>query len=214
MKKYIDRLQFITQDNIPGKTHVDLVQQACEAGIKWVQLRLKKETEEEQLRITLASKALCKKHGVQLIINDHVELAKEVGVDGIHLGTTDMPMPEARAILGNDLIYGGSSNNLEDIKRLAEWKADYIGLGPLRFTTTKDDLNPVIGFEGYKRILTEMKRSGIDIPLVAIGGIQTFDVQQLLNSNVYGIALASAISAASNFKEACLSFQNEIKKAL
>lgn len=214
MGKYIDRLQFITQDNIAGKTHVDLVRQACEAGIKWVQLRLKKETEEEQLQITLESKTLCQKYGVQLILNDHVELAKEVGVDGIHLGTTDMPIPEARAILGGNLIYGGSSNNLEDIKRLAKWKADYIGLGPLRFTTTKDDLNPVIGFEGYRETLLKMKKLGINIPLVAIGGIKADDIQQLLKDHVYGIALASGISAASNFKDAYLAFQHEIKKAL
>lgn len=214
MKKHIDRLQFITQDNIPGKSHVDLVQQACEAGIKWVQLRLKKETQEEQLQITLASKGICQQFGAQLILNDHVELAKEVGVDGIHLGTTDMPIPEARSILGKDIIYGGSSNNLEDIKRLAEWKADYIGLGPLRFTTTKDDLNPVIGFEGYRETMLKMKELGIDIPLVAIGGIKAYDIPQLLKDHVYGIALASGISAEPDFKKAYLSYWDEIKKAL
>lgn len=125
-------------------------------------------------------------------------LVKELQIDGVHLGKNDMPIAEARKILGDGFIIGGTANTFEDVKAHYEAGADYIGCGPFRFTTTKEKLSPILGLEGYKDIIQKMKEESIDIPLVAIGGITKEDIPEIMKTGVNGIALSGCILHAEN----------------
>jgi thiamine-phosphate pyrophosphorylase len=200
----ISKLHYITQE-VEGKTHAQLAEEACIAGIDWVQLRVKNKSYTEWKAIALDTLAVCRKHHAKLIINDNVELAKEIRVDGVHLGKEDISTAEARKILGSNFIIGGTANTFEDIKMHAS-NVDYIGLGPYRFTSTKEKLSPILGIEGYKQIINKCKANNITIPIIAIGGITSNDVAALLNTGVYGIAIASAITFSKDKKETIKSF--------
>ena len=132
------------------------------------------------------------------LIDDRVALVKELQIDGVHLGKNDMPIAEARKILGDGFIIGGTANTFEDVKAHYEAGADYIGCGPFRFTTTKEKLSPILGLEGYKDIIQKMKEESIDIPLVAIGGITKEDIPEIMKTGVNGIALSGCILHAVN----------------
>ena len=116
--------------------------------------------------------------------------------DGVHLGKQDMPPAEARALLGPGFIIGGTANTFADIERLAVAGVDYIGLGPFRFTTTKQNLSPVLGLAGYADLLAQCRAAAINIPLIGIGGITLPDVAPLLGLGLHGVAVASAITKA------------------
>ncbi len=195
----ISNLQYITQDS-EHYTHTQLAKRACEAGANWIQLRVKNKPEEEWKAIALETLALCKKHSATLIINDNVLLAKEIGAHGVHLGKEDMSIAEARNLLGGDFIIGATANTFEDIKNHAADKADYIGLGPFAFTTTKQNLSPVLGIDGYKNILQQCKNENITIPIIAIGGIAESDMEEILSTGIYGVAASGAITNALNIK--------------
>ena len=112
----------------------------------------------------------CRKAGAVFIIDDHVELAKEVGADGVHLGKNDMPVRQARDILGNNAIIGGTANNFEDVRKLYDDGVNYIGCGPFRFTETKRGLSPILGCSGISNIIDSMRNEHLNLPIVAIGG--------------------------------------------
>jgi thiamine-phosphate pyrophosphorylase len=195
-KRDIAKLQFITQD-VEGISHAQLAAEACKAGVKWVQLRLKEKSEFDWEQEAVETWEVCRDYGAKLIINDNVAVAKRVMADGVHLGKEDMSPSEARAILG-DVIIGGTANTFEDIVRLNEAGVDYIGLGPFTFTTTKKKLSPVLGLEGYQDIIKQCNEQGIDVPIIAIGGIQTNDVAPILNVGVHGVAVSGLIANASD----------------
>ncbi len=203
----ITRLQYITQD-MEGKSHAELADEACRAGVRWVQLRLKDKTFDDWLKIALETKEVCRSHGAQLIINDNVDIALRVGAAGVHLGKNDMNPSEARKILGKGFIIGGSTNSMDDVRRLMDEGVDYVGVGPYRFTDTKEKLNPVLGLEGVAAISRECWLEGITIPLIAIGGIVAEDVPALMEAGVHGVAIASAIGKASDKNKEVLKFMN------
>lgn len=190
-------LQFITHFT-EQYSYLDSVRIALEGGCKWIQLRMKEATPEEIISVAKEAMRLCRKHGATFLIDDHVELAKLLGADGVHLGKNDMPIAEARKILGNSFIIGGTANSFEDVRKHYEAGADYIGCGPFRFTTTKKNLSPVLGLEGYQGIISQMKKAGINIPLVAIGGIAKEDLPSLMRTGIAGIALSGSILRAEN----------------
>ncbi len=205
----ISKLHYITQDT-DNKTHLDLIREACEAGIDWVQLRLKNKSYEEWKEVAVAALTVCKKHKAKLIINDNVALVKEIGADGVHLGKQDMPTEKAREILGKDVIIGGTANTFEDIKHHVAAKVDYIGLGPFRYTPTKENLSPIVGLAGYATIVQWCKQENFATPVIAIGGIVVTDVESLLNTGVYGVAIASAITHARDKKEIVKEFMKHL----
>lgn len=190
-------LQFITHytDTIG---YLDSVRIALEGGCRWVQLRMKNATVDEIRPVALEAMALCKEAGATFIIDDHVALVKEIGADGVHLGKNDMPIDEARRILGPDFIIGGTANTFEDVVMHYNNNANYIGCGPFRFTTTKEKLSPVLGLEGYRDIVAKMKDAGIDIPVVAIGGINAEDIPQIMETGITGIALSGTVLRAED----------------
>lgn len=190
-------IQFITHSN-NRYGYVDGARLALEGGCRWVQLRMKEATEDEFMAAAAEIGRLCKEHGATFVLDDHVEWVEKTGADGVHLGKNDMPIDEARKILGSDKIIGGTANTFEDVERLYRQGADYIGCGPFRFTTTKKNLSPVLGLEGYQHIIDQMKSHGINLPIVAIGGILESDIKSILATGVSGIAVSGGILNAEN----------------
>ena len=190
-------LQFITHFT-ERYSYLDSVRIALEGGCKWIQLRMKEASTEDIIPIAKEAKAMCHKYGATFIIDDHVELVKQIEADGVHLGKNDMPIAEARKLLGRNYIIGGTANSFEDVQKHYENGADYIGCGPFRFTTTKKNLSPVLGLEGYQRIVSQMKEAGINLPLVAIGGITRDDLPFLMQTGITGIALSGSILRAES----------------
>ena len=182
----------------PTIGYVEGIRMALEGGCKWIQLRMKDASAEEVLVNAEEALHLCRQYGAKFILDDHVELVERAGADGVHLGKNDMPVDEARKILGNGKIIGGTANTIEDIVRLHKQGADYIGCGPFRFTMTKKKLSPVLGLEGYKSIVQNMRDKGIDLPIVAIGGITVADIPAIMATGVTGIALSGAILGAAD----------------
>ncbi len=185
--KPISTLHYIT--NRPEQAEL-----ACRAGIDWLQLRIKNHTYANWKALAIDTLAICRAFGTRLVINDNVTLAGEIGADGVHVGLTDMPVADARRLLGASMIVGGTANTLDDIRRHYEAGADYVGLGPYRFTTTKEKLSPILGLAGYDRILTACRHDDIAIPIIAIGGLDVADVSGLMQVGLHGIAVSSAIS--------------------
>lgn len=190
-------LQFITHQT-DRYSYLDSAKMALEGGCKWIQLRMKDAPLDEIEAVAVKLKPLCKKHKAILLLNDHVELAKTLEVDGVHLGKNDIPINRAREILGEAFIIGGTANTFEDAHQHYLAGADYLGVGPFRFTTTKKKLSPVLGIEGYVDILRQMKEANIGLPTVAIGGITYEDIPGILQTGVNGIALSGSILRAKD----------------
>ena len=179
-------------------SYAEGIRMALEGGCRWIQLRMKDAPAEEIIACAEEVLPLCRRHGAKFLLDDHVELVRQLGADGVHLGKNDMPVDEARKILGPDITIGGTANTIEDIIRLHKQGADYIGCGPFRFTTTKKNLSPILGLDGYKSIVLKMKELGIDLPIVAIGGITVEDIPAVMGTGVSGIALSGAILGATD----------------
>lgn len=190
-------IQFITHET-ETVGYVEGARMALEGGCRWIQLRMKDASDDEVRKAAAEIQPMCKSHDAIFLLDDRVELAKELKADGVHLGKNDMPVDEARRVLGEEFIIGGTANTFEDIERLARQGADYIGCGPFRFTTTKKNLAPVIGIEGYRDIIEKMKAAGIDLPVVAIGGITADDIDDILATGVRGIAVSGTVLRAEN----------------
>ena len=190
-------IQFISHYT-DSYTYLDSIRMALEGGCRWVQLRMKDAPEEEIVITGREVRRLCDAYGATFIIDDHVSLVRETGADGVHLGQKDMPVAEARAILGDKAIIGGTANTIDEISRHYEQTADYVGCGPFRFTTTKKGLAPILGLEGYKDIVRQMEERGIDIPLIAIGGITSQDIMPIMQTGVAGIAVSGTVLTAAN----------------
>jgi thiamine-phosphate pyrophosphorylase len=215
----ISRLHYITQD-LANYSHAQLAEFACKGGADWVQLRVKhalsaspqkgeRELYDEWLKIAKKTKLVCQKYGAKLIINDNVQIAKEVGADGVHLGKDDMNPKEARKILGKNFIIGGSTNTMDDVRRMMENGVDYIGIGPYSFTSTKEKLNPVLGLEGIRAIA---EKFGNQIPMIAIGGIKLKNVESLMQTGIHGVAVSSAINMEEDKSEVTSNFITSLRE--
>lgn len=186
------KIYYVSQGKTP-QAHLNNIENVCRAGVKFVQLRLKN-TPIEIVRET-AEKAvhICQKFNTQLFINDHAEALSALPNIGLHIGKNDLPMSEARAKYGSSTI-GGTANTLEDCLALSKNGANYIGLGPFRHTTTKTNLEPILGLEGYQDIIKKLRSLKIDLPVYAIGGITETDIQPLLDLGLAGVAVSGLLS--------------------
>ncbi len=178
--------------------YLEGAQQVLEGGCRQVQLRMKGCGTGEVEKMAGRMQELCSSYGARLYINDHPLIACKLGTDGLHLGKSDMEPRKAREIVGQNCIIGGTANTFDDIQRLWKSGVDYIGLGPFRFTTTKSNLSPVLGLEGYRKILRSCRDGGINLPVLAIGGITRQDIPEVMETGVSGIALSSTILNAKD----------------
>lgn len=203
----LPKLQYISQGITPDM-HLMHVESALDAGVSLIQLRLKNSSDELYLDLAHRTKVLCDAYGAKLIINDHASIAQSCNSDALHLGLTDMPVPEAKKLLPGKLV-GGTANTFEHVKQRCAEQVDYIGLGPYRFTSTKEKLSPVLGLEGYESIIKQMKAENLYTPVYAIGGIEFKDIASIINTGVYGIAVSGLITQ-SDQKETLVKEINHI----
>lgn len=196
----LPKIQFITH----ADTRYTLVESALVAlscGIRWIQFRGKDLREEEAETMARSVQELCRRHKALFVIDDNVLLAKKLQADGVHLGKEDMPIAQARDILGDDYLIGGTANTWEDVEKIRDEGGNYIGLGPFRFTRTKKKLSPILGIEGYARIMEKARDTGMDLPVFAIGGIRPEDGPALKRCGVFGLAVSSALLQADDPQE-------------
>jgi thiamine-phosphate pyrophosphorylase len=178
----MEKLQYISQGS-SLEVQEKNIRKALDYGAKWIQVRWKNASEKDFIRLCEISKKLCADYQAVCIINDHVQIAKDVDADGVHLGLKDMSVEKARYILGENKIIGGTANTFSDILQRMVERCDYIGLGPLRFTSTKEQLSPILGFEGYGEIINSLKEKSIEIPKIfAIGGVVLEDINSYRKS--------------------------------
>ena len=189
-------LYLLTDTRIAGLSNIEITRQALRAGIKIIQLREKNLSKKELYKEALAMRALMTKHKAFLIINDHIDIAMAVKADGVHLGQEDMPIAEARRIMGRKMIIGISTHSLRQAKKAELDGADYIGFGPIFHTSTKDAGRPK-GLKALKKV-----RDHIDIPIVAIGGITSGNIKEILMSGADAAAIASGILRGNIIKNA------------
>ena len=216
------RLQFITHYT-ERYSYIDSARIALEGGCRWIQLRMKDADETLLEETALIVQKMCKEYDATFIIDDNVHLCKKIKADGVHLGKNDMPIAEARMILGDDFIIGATVNTFDDVllcqqstvngqQTLSPFPSpapvpDYFGCGPFRFTSTKKNLAPILGLDGYREIIKKMKENNIDIPLVAIGGITKDDVPELMKTGIDGIAISGSVLRAENPVETMYNLQ-------
>ena len=182
-----------------GKDLYTVVEDALKGGITLFQFREKgKGALEGKEKVELAVKIqdLCKKYNVPFIVNDDIELALEIDADGVHVGQDDLGVDEIRKLMP-DKIIGLSIGNEEELKQSKVEYVDYVGVGPVYVTQSKDDAGGAIGYEG----LELMRRFLPQMPLVAIGGIQTQHIKDVMKTNVDGVSIISAISYSDNIEK-------------
>ena len=182
-------LMAITQNGV-AMGHAEQAKRLCSAGVRWLQLRMKDAPRDAWLATAAEVAATCRAAGTICIINDSVDIALEVGADGVHLGRTDLDWKAARQRLGPEKILGGTVNySWEAEKAVQAGCLDYVGVGPLRFTRTKKELAPLQGFDGIRGLLALLR----GLPAWAIGGIEVADVAPLRALGVADTAVCSAL---------------------
>lgn len=190
-------IQFITH-HTPDLSYEEGAMLALQGGCRWIQLRMKEASDEEVEPIAVRLLEACHRVGATFVLDDRVALCRKIKADGVHLGRQDMPVDQARNLLGHEFIIGGTANTIDDIRQLKNQSADYIGCGPYRFTTTKEKLAPTLGLEGYRTIMQAVREEQLRINVCAIGGITPEDVPALLQAGVNGIAVSGAVLRASD----------------
>ncbi|WP_436485784.1 thiamine phosphate synthase [Chitinophaga sp. ARDCPP14] len=203
----ISNLHYISQPS-----HTDNILAACDAGCKWIQLRIKNESPATVLPLAELAKKICDRYQASLIINDYPEIAVAVNAAGVHIGKLDMTVAAARAITGCNMIVGGTANTLEDILQHVQDGANYVGVGPFRFTTTKQNLSPILGLSGYQSILQSLKEKNIGIPVIAIGGILPEDIPALMETGIHGIAVSGLITHATDKRAVVNQIHQQLKQ--
>jgi len=195
----------ITAENFAnGKSNAECVEEMIKAGIKIIQYREKSKSIKEKLKEAKILAKLCKENDVIFIVNDHVDIALLCDADGVHVGQDDMDISDVRTLVGDNKIIGVSTHNIAQAKKAKRDGADYIGVGPIHKTTTKDTA-PV----GYAYLEEVVKQ--VDIPFVAIGGIKETNIAEVINRGAKTICLVSEIVSSLNIVEKVNSLQSIIK---
>jgi thiamine-phosphate pyrophosphorylase len=192
LKNFFSRynpLYLITDTPLTGLTHSQIVKKAISAGITTVQLRDKSMTKRELYSEAVLVRNLTLKHKVKFIMNDHIDIAMAVRADGVHLGQDDMPIEEARRIIGKSMIIGISTHSLRQAIQAQDRGADYIGFGPMFKTSTKEAGRP----KGLRSLKNVCSKAGI--PVVAIGGISWENISNVMEAGADACAIVSAIQS-------------------
>ncbi|WP_413513366.1 thiamine phosphate synthase [Myroides odoratus] len=189
-------IQYISQGDTPQEQlyHIESI---LNAGQTWIQFRFKDTLPSIRWHTAEKVKVLCDRYQATLVINDDIDLTLAIDADGVHLGLQDSPIRQAQALLPTKII-GGTANTLEEVKQRIQESCSYIGLGPLRYTSTKKKLSPLLGFEGYRQILSSLTSEERNTPIVAIGGITLEDVPRLKQLGLQGIAVSNLLHQKQN----------------
>ena len=179
-------LQYISFPDEHGD-HLPGIRSVLEGGVKWIQLRMKNTPLKEVEQVAKKVKELCEQYDATFILNDHPELVAKLDIDGVHIGKTDIPATDARAIIGSNKILGRTCNTLQDLIDASKLPIDYIGFGPYKFTKTKDNIDQVLGLEVFNKLETWHKTYHLK-PIVGIGGITEADIADLTTFGIQGIA--------------------------
>ena len=175
---------------------------ACENGAKWVSMRTRFMSYAEMLPIARRTRAVCRAHNAQFIINNNVSLAQELNADGVHLTRLDIPVDQARHILGDNKIIGASVNSFEDIKAAYELGANYVALGPTKFTKSVDQSKKIITPAQFLCVKKQCIDAKIRIPIIASGGVTPDDLDIYLHLGLDGIAVSHNLAYGHNLTNA------------
>ncbi len=192
----LPKLMLISQ----GKSildHIQCIAFSKKATIPWIQIRFKEKYSTLDIKQLHEAISKYKSADLKITINDSIQIAQSTNADGVHLGLLDDHPSQARKELLNNSIIGSTANTFTDIEQRHEY-VDYFGVGPFRTTTTKQNLSPILGKDGYTSIIKKCTEKNIAKPIFAIGGIEPKDVQTLLNIGIYGIAVSSSILQHEN----------------
>jgi len=190
MKKYISKFHYRTQD-LPNRTHAEQARIACGNGVNWVQYRCMSKTDEELISEINQIAQICDDWGATLIISNHYHLLGKVDAQGVHIEDMGADLAAIRQHIGEDKTLGASSTDIQRLLYVQQLGVvDYSTHGPFRHTDIQPNNRSLLGFEGYN----ELQKHAIAIPVIAIGGVQSDDVEHLLETGVYGVAVSSAIN--------------------
>jgi len=192
----------------PGKSHFDIAKAAIDVGASIIQYRDKYASSRKLFADAFELRRLTRDAGALLIINDRVDIALAVEADGVHLGQDDLSLGEARRIVGDIYIIGISATCIDEAVEAAEQGADYIGLGPIFPTPSKNDAAPPMGLDGLVEI-----RETVDVPIVAIGGITIDNIEEVVRAGADGIAVISAVASAPDMTSAARTITDMIQNA-
>ena len=198
-------LYLVTNNSEDEEKFLNIIEESLKGGVSVVQLREKKAETLDFYNLALKVKEITQKYNVPLIINDRIDIALSIDADGVHVGQSDMPAKTARSMIGEDKILGVSAANIKEAKKAQRDSADYIGVGAVYPTNTKDDATSV-----PKKELKEIVKS-VDIPVVAIGGITQENAHELNDFGIDGLSVVSAIMEAKNPKIASKNLLKEFK---
>ncbi len=198
-------LYLVTNNSEDEEKFLNIIEESLKGGVSVVQLREKKAETLDFYNLALKVKEITQKYNVPLIINDRIDIALAIDAEGVHIGQSDMPAQIARLLIGKDKILGVSAANIKEAKKAQRDSADYIGVGAVYPTNTKDDATSV-----SKKELKEIVKS-VDIPAVAIGGITQVNAHELNDCGIDGISVVSAIMNSQNPKTASENLLKEFK---
>jgi len=194
MKKYISRFHYLTQD-IPGRSHVEQANIACQAGVNWIQYHCLTKNDDELIAEINQIAAICDDWGATLILTQHYHLLDRVDAQGVHVENVNADLAEIRRIIGDDKTLGASAITVERLLKLqSAGDVDYCGYGPFAHTGAQFNHYPFLGFAGFR----ELQKHPITLPVVAVGGIQLRDVDPLMETGIAGIAVSGAINDADD----------------
>jgi thiamine-phosphate pyrophosphorylase len=190
LKKYISKFHYLTQD-LPNRSHVEQAQIACEAGANWIQYRCMSKSDDEMLTEIHQIAGICDDWGATLILANHYHLLDKVDAQGVHIEALDADLAAIRDAITDEKTLGASATNIDGLLKIQNiGVVDYCGYGPFAHTDTKLNDKPLLGYEGYRAL----ERQPVEIPVVAVGGVQLKDVELLMQTGVYGIAVSSAVN--------------------
>lgn len=206
MTPRITGLYLITDKNIPGISHEKQAERTLKGGLRLLQLREKEMSKKDLLMVALNLRDLTRRWGARLIINDHVDIALACHADGVHIGQEDLPLRYAREILGKECIIGISTHNLEEALEAESSGADYISVGPIFPTETKRGGTP-LGSKFIREVKTK-----VSIPVVAIGGINLTNIDEVIEAGADAIAIISAILSSGDITDSVRRFIEKIER--
>lgn len=203
----LPQAMFITHHN-ERYSYLDSARLALNNGLHFIQLRMKEASDDEVLALAEQLRPLCDEKAALLTVDDRIHLLETGLFDGVHVGKNDIPVAEAKKITGSRFLLGATCNTPADALKAIADGADYLGVGPFRYTETKKNLAPVLGLEGYANLTDILQQQGKAVPVYAIGGITTDDLNALKQTGIYGIALSGVLLNSDDATRDC----NEILK--